>query len=141
MNRLLARFFVAGIAVTTLACAGHARSTPVPGEYARSTIRLREDGQVLPVPNDGPFAADFPSAVRLDNANGFVVESSNAQLNGHYRLERDSIFLDQDTDSGARLAFAGRATGDTLDVHWISASGQRSNAAGADVELVFVRSK
>ena len=97
-----------------------------------------EGGQVLPVPTDGQFGAAFPSSVRLDNAKNFVVQSGDAQLNGHYRLERDSIFLDQETDAGARLAFAGRANGDTLDVHWIPASGERSNY---DVELVFVRSR
>src|SRR5690348_13476503 len=61
------------------------------------------------------------------------------RLNGHYRLERDSIFLDQDTDGGTKLAFAGRASGDTIDVHWIPTTGQRSN--NGHVELVFVRAK
>jgi hypothetical protein len=140
MSPVLTRFILGGIAVTALACAKHARSAPAAGEYARSSIRLMDGGQVLPVANDGPFAAGFPSTVRLDNAKGFVVESADAHLNGHYRLERDSIFLDQETDRGSRLAFAGRANGDTLDVHWISASGQRSKASGSDVELVFVRS-
>ena len=137
MTRRLTRCIVAGSAIVAFACAKHA-TTPLPGEYTRSSARLMEGGQVLQVPTDGQFGATFPSSVRLDNAKGFVVQSGDAQLNGHYRLERDSIFLDQETDGGARLAFAGRATGDTLDVHWVPASGERSNY---DVELVFVRSK
>lgn len=139
MIRRLARCILSGIVTIAIACATQGRSIPVPGEYTRSSVRLMEGGQVLPVPTDGQFGAAIPSTLNLDNANGFVAESKDAQLNGHYRLERDSIFLDQDTDKGARLAFAGRATGDTLDVHWTPASGVRSNEW--DVELVFVRSK
>ena len=138
MSRRLTRSILAGITLLSLACARHARSVSVQGEYTRSSVRLIQEGQVLAIP-PGQLGADLPSQVQLDNANGFVVASGDAQLTGHYRLERDSIFLDRDEDGGARLAFAGRATGDTLDVHWIPSSGQRSNTG--DVELVFVRSK
>ena len=139
MTTRLSRCILGAMAVSALACARHTRSTPLPGEYTRASARLMEGGQVLPVPTDGQFGTSFPSSVRLDNTNGFVVESGDAQLNGHYRLERDSIFLEQDTDGGTKLAFAGRASGDTLDVHWIPTSGQQS--ANYDVELIFVRSK
>lgn len=138
MSRRPGRSILAAIALTSFACARHARNISVQGEYTRSSVRLTQEGQVLAIPA-GQMGGDLPSTVQLDNAHGFVVASGDAQLTGHYRLERDSIFLDQDVDGGARLAFAGRATGDTLDVHWIPSSGQRSNAG--DVELVFVRSK
>jgi hypothetical protein len=132
------RLIAVTAAIVALACTRAHRTTPLPGQYTRSSVRLIEGGQVLPTPTDGPFAASFPSSVQIDKTNGFEVESAEGQLTGKYRVERDSIFFDQDTGSETRLAFAGRVLDDTLDVHWVPASGA-GTASGYDIQLRFVR--
>lgn len=126
--------------VTALACARQHRTTPLPGQYVRSSVRLIEGGQVLPTPADGPFTAGFPSNMQLDKANGFAVQSAEGELSGKYRMAGDSIFFDQDTGTETRLAFAGRLSDDTIDVHWLPASGGGA-ASNYDVQLRFVRAK
>lgn len=138
--RNTSRLIAVMIAIAALACTRAHRTTPLPGQYTRSSVRLIEGGQVLPTPTDGPFAASFPSSVQLDNAGGFEVQSDEGQLSGKYRMERDSIFFDQDTGSETRVAFAGRVLDDTLDVHWLPMT-DGGATSGADVQLRFVRAK
>jgi len=138
--RNASRSILVTIAITALACSHPHRTTPLPGQYVRSSVRLIEGGQVLPTPTDGPFTAGFPSNLQLDNANGFEVQSGEGQLTGKYRMAGDSIFFDQDTGTDTRLAFAGRLLDDTIAVHWLPASGGGA-ASGYDVQLRFVRSK
>jgi hypothetical protein len=138
-SRIASRIATLIIGVATLACGRQHRTTPLAGQYVRSSVRLIEDGQLLPTPADGPFTAGFPSNMQLDKANGFEVQAGEGQLTGRYRMQRDSIFFDQDTGSETRLAFAGRVLDDTIDVHWIPASGRA--ASNYDVQLRFVRAK
>ena len=138
--RNASRLIAAMTGIAALACTRTNRTTPLPGQYTRSSVRLIEGGQVLPTPTDGPFAASFPSTVQIDNANGFEVQSPEGQLSGKYRVERDSIFFDQDTGAETRLAFAGRVLDDTLAVHWVPMTGGGATS-GADVQLRFVRAK
>lgn len=134
------RCIVVIIGIATLACAHQHRTTPLPGQYVRSSVRLIEGGQVLPTPADGPFTAGFPSNLQLDKANGFAVQSAEGELSGKYRMAGDSIYFDQDTGAETRLAFAGRLSDDTIDVHWLPASGGGA-ATNYDVQLRFVRAK
>ena len=138
--RNASRCILVTVAITALACSRQQRTTPLPGQYVRSSVRLIEGGQVLPTPADGPFTAGFPSNLQLDNANGFQVQSAEGELTGKYRMQHDSIFFDQDSGTETRLAFAGRVLNDTIAVHWLPASGGGS-ASGYDVQLRFVRSK
>src|SRR5581483_5442817 len=103
--RYVSRCIVVMIGIATFACAPQHRTTPLAGQYVRSSVRLIEGGQVLPTPADGPLAAGFPSNIQIDNANGFQVEAGDGLLTGKYRMQSDSIFFDQDTGTETRLAF------------------------------------
>ena len=94
---------------------------------------------MLPVPTEGPLADALPTSMKLDNNKGFAVESDETRLmSGKYRLERDSIIFDQYVAGTIRRAFAGRAFGDTIVVHWRSPSDDELVPPGVDVELRFV---
>lgn len=127
------------IVLAASGCARHTRTTPLPGEYRQRSVRLDDGHNIVNATAGSPIAATFPSLVRLDQENGFEVEIEGGQVEGKYRLERDSIFLEQDADAGTGLVLAGRVLDDTLDLHMLPANGV--NPSGADVLLRFVRSK
>jgi len=95
---------------------------------------------MLPVPTEGPLVDALPTSMKLDNTNGFAVESDETRLmSGKYRLERDSIFFDQYVAGQIRLAFVGRVLGDTIEMRWRPSSDDELLPSGVDVELRFVR--
>jgi hypothetical protein len=140
LRRQLSRILNTLIAATafSVGCSHGKTAAHLPGAYTRSSVRLSQGGQVIDAPNDGPMAAFLPSAVTLDNAHGYEVTSSEGTTNGQYRLERDSLFFDEQTSKGIRLAYAGRVLGDTLELHMIPA-GMRRDPSNGDVQLRFVR--
>jgi hypothetical protein len=79
--------------------------------------------------------------MRFDNANRFQVDAGAFQMHGRYRLERDSIFLDQESGGTTRLAFAGRLFNDTLHLHWIPDYDVGPGSTEASWQLFFVRSQ
>ena len=138
--RNTSRLIAVVTAIAALACARTHRTTPLPGQYVRSSVQLIEGGRVLPTPTDGPFVATFPSNVQIDNAGGFEVQAGEGQLTGKYRMEHDSIFFDQGTVGEMRVAFAGRVLDDTLDLQWLPI-GAGGAASASEVRLRFVRAK
>jgi len=95
---------------------------------------------MLPVPTEGPFAEALPTLLKVDNNQGFAVETDETRLlSGKYRLERDSIVFDQYARGDIRRAFARQSFGDTIVVHWRSPSDEELVPPGVDVELLFVR--
>jgi hypothetical protein len=139
-TRIASRLIAVFIGITALGCTREHRTTPLPGQYVRSRVRLIEGGQVLPTPADGPFTASFPSNVEIDDGNAYQVQSTEGELTGKYRMEHDSIFFDRDVGGVTRVAFAGRVLDDTLEVHWLPTSGG-GGASGNDIQLRFVRAK
>jgi len=130
-----------GATVTALGCAQPRESALPAGEYPRSSVRLLQGRREMPVPTEGALADALPPSIRLDNANHFAVDSGEATMTGTYFVERDSIFFVQHVRGHQRVVFAGRASGDRIDVHLLPALGDESIPAGMDVELSFVRNK
>ena len=140
MKRNLARSIVAAIGLAMLGCTQPKRGPTVIGEFTRYRAQMSQGGETLPeVPNS--ILTDFPSVVRLDNANSFQVDAGSIQMHGQYRLERDSIFLDAENSGTTRLAFAGRLLNDTLHLHWIPDYDVGPDSTEADWQLSFARSR
>ena len=109
-------------------------------EFTRYGAQMSQGGYVLPeLPNAA--LTNFPSVVRLDNAKGFHVDAGAFEMDGRYRLERDSIFLDQESNGTTRLAFAGRLFNDTLHLHWIPDYDVGPDSHEAEWQIFFVRSR
>jgi hypothetical protein len=139
MIRTVARSILLAVGLAALGCAQNKRRPTVTGEFTRYGAQMSQGGMALPEVPDA-LLTGFPSVVRLDNANGFRVDGA-FQMQGRYRLERDSIFLDQESGDTTRLAFAGRLFNDTLHLHWLPDYHVDPNSTTeADWELFFVRS-
>ena len=125
--------------LAAIGCAQHEQLPPQAGDYARSRVQLKQGRRMLPVPTEGPLADALPTSMRLDNTQGFAVETDETRLmSGKYRLERDSIIFDQYSRGEVRRAFVGRAFGDTIEVHWRPPSDDEAVPSGVVVELRFV---
>ena len=137
--RNVQRILVAAL-LAAIGCAGHEQRPPQAGDYPRSRVQLKQGRRMLPVPTEGPLADALPTSMKLDNNKGFAVETDERRLmSGKYRLERDSIIFDQYLAGKIARAFAGRAFGDTIEVHWRPPSDDEVVPSGVDVELRFVR--
>jgi hypothetical protein len=139
MTLSVARCLLFALGVVALGCAQTKPGSHVT-EYTRYGAQMSQNGYVLPTPPEGSLTG-FPSVVRFDNANGFEVESGVGPMRGRYRVERDSIFLDEETDGKTRLAFAGRLFGDTLHLHWLPDYDVGPDSNEAEWQIFFVRSK
>jgi hypothetical protein len=139
MKRNLTRSLLVAAGLAALACTQNKRGPKVIGEFHRYGTQMSQGGMVLPELPDAQLT-NFPSAVKFDNANGFQVDGGAFEIRGHYRLERDSIFLDQESNGATRLAFAGRLFNDTLHLHWIPDYDVGSDSHEAEWQLFFVRS-
>ena len=136
MKRNVTHSILLAASLAALGCRQAKRGATVTAEFTRYGAEMSQGGVTLPpLPNEA--LADFPSVVKLDKAHGFQVEGT-FQMSGRYRLERDSIFLDQKSGDSTRLAFAGRLFGDTLHLHWIP--DYAADEHDASWELFFVRS-
>ena len=129
--------------LAAIGCTPREQKPPQAGDYPRSRVQLTHGRRTLPVPTEGPLADALPTSMKLDNNNGFAVESDETRLmSGKYRLERDSIIFDQYVAGEVRRAFAGRTFGDTIVVvHWRpppSDDEEEVVPLGVDVELRFV---
>src|SRR6185503_5439433 len=130
---------LAAALLAAIGCAPHEQSPPKAGDYPRSRVQLKQGRRRLPVPTEGPLADALPTSMKVDNNQGFALESDETRLmSGKYRLERDSIIFDQYVHGEIRRAFAGRAFGDTIEVHWRPPSDDEVVPSGVDVELRFV---
>ena len=138
--RTTAQSILAATVLASIGCAQREQSPLRAGDYPRSRVQLRQGRRILPVPTEGPLAEALPTSMKLDNNKGFAVESDETRLmSGKYRLERDSIIFDQYVAGEIRRAFAGRAYGDTIEVHWRPPSDDDEVVpSGVDVELRFV---
>ena len=125
--------------MAALGCTQNKRGPTVIGEFTRYGAQMSQGGYVFPALPDS-LLTTFPSVVRFDNANGFHVEGA-FEIQGRYRLERDSIFLDQQDGDSTRLAFAGRLFSDTLHLHWIPDYDVSQDSNEAEWQLFFVRSQ
>jgi len=139
MKRTLAHSIVIAASLAAFGCTDHTGRPTVTREFTRYRAVMSQGGYVLPELPDAALT-NFPSVVRLDNAKGFHVDAGAFQMQGRYRLERDSIFLDQVTGDSTRLAFAGRLFNDTLQLHWIPDYDVGPNSNEAEWHLFFVRS-
>lgn len=139
MKRNVARSLLVAAGVAALGCTQNKRGPTVIGEFTRYGAQMSQGGMALPALPDAALT-NFPSVVRLDNANGFEVDAGAFQMHGRYRLERDSIFLDQESSDTTRLAFAGRLFNDTLHLHWIPDYDVGPDSNEAEWQLFFVRS-
>ena len=63
------------------ACAHNRDGARLTGEHARYGVEATAGGIQLPTPPGGALE-NFPSTVRFDNANGFVVEGGIARFEG-----------------------------------------------------------
>ena len=139
MKRNVARSIVIAASLAAFGCTKHSGRPSATREFTRYRAVMSQGGYVLPELPDAALT-NFPSVVRLDNANGFHVDAGAFQMQGRYRLERDSIFLDQANGDSTRLAFAGRLVNDTLQLHWIPDYDVGPNSNEAQWQLFFVRS-
>jgi hypothetical protein len=139
MKRNVAHFILVAASLATLGCKQAKHDPTVTGEFTRYGAQMSQGGVVLPELPDAALA-NFPSVVRLDNAHTFQVDAGVFQMSGRYRLERDSIFLDEQKGDTTRLAFAGRLFNDTLHLHWIPDYDVGSDSTEAAWQLFFVRS-
>src|SRR6185503_8011733 len=101
---------LAAALLAAIGCAPHEQSPPKAGDYPRSRVQLKQGRRRLPVPTEGPLADALPTSMKVDNNQGFALESDETRLmSGKYRLERDSIIFDQYVHGEIRRAFTGRA--------------------------------
>ena len=139
MKRSMTRSIFLAASLAAIGCAQNKRGPMVTGEFTRYGAQMSQGGVALPqLPN--AMLTNFPSVVRFDNANGFQVDAGVFKMQGRYRLERDSIFLDQENSGTTRLAFAGRLVNDTLRLNWIPDYDVGQDSTEANWELFFVRS-
>lgn len=130
---------LAAALLVAIGCAQREQHPPQAGDYPRTRVQLKQGRRVLPVPADGPLVDALPTLIKLDNSMSFAVETDEKRLmSGKYRLEYDSIFFNQFKAGEIRRGFAGRAFGDTIEVHWLPPSDDDLVPAGVDVELRFV---
>ena len=113
-----ARSIVLTASVAALGCSSSKSDATATKEFTRYRALMSQGGYTLPeLPAEA--LTTMPAVVRLTGGNGFEVEGGPLAMRGKYRLERDSIFLDQDSDGKKRLAFAGRLVNDTLHLRLI----------------------
>ena len=139
MKRNVARCILVAAGLAALGCAQNKRRPTVTSEFTRYGTQMSQGGYVLPEVPDAVLT-NFPRVVRLDNANGFQVDAGAFQMEGRYRLERDSIFLDEVSSDTTRLAFAGRLFNDTLHLHWIPDYEVGPDSHEASWQIFFVKS-
>ena len=126
--------------LAALACSPSKSSSTATKEYRRYRALMSQGGQTLPELPDAALTS-MPSVVRLADGNSFEVEGGPLAMLGKYRLERDSIFLDQDSDGKKRLAFAGQLVSDTLHLRMIPDYDVGDNSTEATWVLSFARSR
>ena len=139
MKRNVARSIVLAAGLAAIGCMQPKSGPTVTGEFTRYRAQMSQGGQALPELPDAELT-NCPSVVLFD-ANGYKVDAGAFQMHGRYRLERDSIFLDQESNGTTRLAFAGRLFNDTLHLHWIPDYDVGPDSTEADWQLSFVRSR
>lgn len=126
--------------VAAVGCVQHKSGPQITGEYRRYGAQMSQGGYVLPtLPEEA--LTNFPATVRFDKAHGFETDGGIVLFRGRYRMERDSIFLDEESKDTTRLAFAGRLFGDTLHLHWLPDYDVGPDSTEAEWQLFFVRSK
>lgn len=134
--------FMAALAVAGTGCARHTQpSTPQAGNYPRASVRFVEGKHDLPVPTEGALADAFPTLLRLDNAQSFAAESQAGRISGKYRVEGDSLIFDQYKGGTHWPVYAGRLSGDTIVVRWLTAAGDEPVPASTAVQFAFVLTK
>ena len=123
-----------------LACTKPERGPTVTGEFTRYRALMSQGGVTLPeLPAEQ--LGNFPSVVRFDDAHTVQVTGGLVDMQGRYRLERDSIFLDTENKGATRVAFAGRLSNDTLHLHWIPDYDVGDGSTEAKWVLSFARSR
>ena len=128
------------LAIAMSGCSHRSQTTPVAGDYPRSSVRFQEKGHERLMPTDGPIASSLPSSVRFDNSGHFAATSEDGEMSGSYFQERDSTFFVQHVKGKQRVVFAGRVSGDVVDVRWFPTPDEPLPAE-AQIELRFVRNR
>jgi hypothetical protein len=132
--------FIVAASLTTPGCSSSETDGAAAGEFRRYRALMSQGGMTLPELPEAALAS-FPSIIRLKAGNSFEVEGGPLAMRGKYRVERDSIFLDQDSDGKKRLAFAGQLLGDTLHLRMIPDYDVGDGSTEATWHLSFARSR
>lgn len=128
----------AGLSLGAIDCGKNDTASGATRTFRRYGAQMTVGGMPMPqLPNEA--LTTMPSVVRLVGRDAFEVDASVAQWKGRYRLEGDSIFLDDESGAEPRLAFAGRLFNDTLHLHFLPDYPADSNEARW--QLFFVRSR
>ena len=140
MKYIGARSIFVAASLAALGCSSSKSDATSGREFTRYRALMSQGGQTLPeLPAEA--LTSMPLLVRLTDGNGFEVEGGPLQMRGNYRLERDSIFLDQKSDGKARLAFAGQLVNDTLHLRMIPDYDVGDGSTEATWVLSFARSR
>ena len=140
MKCLAARSFLVIASVAALGCSQSKSDSTATREFTRYRALMSQGGYTLPELPDEALAT-MPLVVRLIDGSGFEVVGGPLAMRGKYRLERDSIFLDQDSDGKKRLAFAGQLVSDTLHLRLIPDYDVGDGSTEATWTLSFARSR
>jgi hypothetical protein len=124
------------LVTAVLAAVGCSARGPAVGSYERRTIHLSAGGQEVNLPNDYGLSDAFPARLRIVDAHSYEAMTGESQGRGSYRLERDSIFFENE----GRVVMAGRVIDNAIFVHVLGNPAAMSGGANTDVLIQFSKS-